>query len=117
MKHRPIAAMAEAIGFAERLSAEIIGTTRVRFTAAFSDGEALYAVRYSTDAFAPTLYAGPMGSKGGHCLVSEPLNDDTETWVEIPPGSAVILNDAGLNVMGFEPEIGNAPARVTEMAG
>ncbi|MUZ73121.1 class II glutamine amidotransferase [Agrobacterium vitis] len=117
MKHRPIPAMAEAIGFAERLSAEIIGTTRVRFTAAFSDGKALYAVRYSTDAFAPTLYAGPMGSKGGHCLVSEPLNDDTETWVEIPPGSAVILNDEGLNVMTFEPEIGNAPARVTEMAG
>ncbi|MBB4953010.1 glutamine amidotransferase [Agrobacterium vitis] len=103
MKQRPLEAMAEVIGFVEKLSLEMIGSARVRFTAAFSDGSALYAVRYSTDAFAPTLYAGPMGPEGGYCLVSEPLNDDSESWVEIPAGSAVILSDDGLNVANFAP--------------
>jgi len=104
MKQRPVAAMAEAVGFAERLSLELVGTVRVRFTAAFSDGNTLYAVRYSTDAFAPTLYAGPMGTSGGHCLVSEPLTDDGDAWTEIPPGSAVMLNDKGLTVTAFQPQ-------------
>ena len=48
----------------------------VRFTAAFSDGETLYAVRYATDRFAPTLYSGPFGNgtdKDGFCLVSVPF--------------------------------------------
>lgn len=122
MKHRPVAAMAEAVGFAERLSLELVGSARVRFTAAFSDGKTLYAVRYSTDAFAPTLYAGPMGTNGGHCLVSEPLTDDVDAWTEIPPGSAVMLNDNGLTVTAFQPQAKLDVARkasvdIAEMAG
>ncbi|MBB4009530.1 class II glutamine amidotransferase [Allorhizobium taibaishanense] len=122
MKQRPVAAMAEAVGFAERLSLELVGTARVRFTAAFSDGNTLYAVRYSTDAFAPTLYAGPMGTSGGHCLVSEPLTDDGDAWTEIPPGSAVMLNDKGLTVTVFQPQSKLDVAReasvgIAEMAG
>lgn len=117
MQERPLEAMAEVIGYVEKLSLDMIGSARVRFTAAFSDGKSLYAVRYSTDAFAPTLYAGPMGPDGGYCLVSEPLNDDTESWVEIPAGSAVILSDDGLNVANFAPLQTLMQERVLEMAG
>lgn len=103
LRERPIAAMAEAVGFVERISRHLTGMARVRFTAAFSDGRTLYAVRYATDAHAPTLFAAPMGGKGGYCLVSEPLNDETDTWVEIPAGSAVILDAKGLDAAKFEP--------------
>jgi glutamine amidotransferase len=60
-------------------------------------------VRYATDYAAPTLYAAPMGDTGGYCLVSEPLNDDTEAWVEIPDGSAVVLGENGVDMRIFSP--------------
>ena len=116
LRERPIAAMAEAVGFVERISRHLTGTARVRFTAAFSDGRTLYAVRYATDAHAPTLFAAPMGGKGGYCLVSEPLNDETDTWVEIPAGSAVILDSRGLDAAKFEPAWEREPAVEREPA-
>ena len=102
MAANPIAAMAEAIGFVEGLSLHLTGSVLVRFTAAFSDGKSLYAIRYATDRKAPTLYASPVGS--GNCLVSEPLNDDVDAWREIPDGSAVMVDDSGVHVMPFQPQ-------------
>jgi glutamine amidotransferase len=110
LKERPIAAMEEAVGFVEQISLHLTGAARIRMTAAFSDGDTLYAVRYSTDEYAPTLYAAPMGPRGSYCLVSEPLNDDTDTWVEIPASSAVILSEKGLEATEFKPTV-TSPAR------
>ena len=75
----PMAAMAETISFVEGLAEHITGSALVRFTAAFSDGKSLYAIRYATDRKAPTLYAAPLGAGQGYCLVSEPLNDDVDS--------------------------------------
>ena len=97
----PIAAMAETISFVEQLSIRLTGPALVRFTAAFSDGKSLYAVRYATDRKAPTLYASPVGR--GYCLVSEPLNDDVDAWAEIPDGSAVLIDGRGVQVTAFRP--------------
>ena len=44
-----------------------------------------------------------MDRAGGYCLVSEPLNDDTDAWVEIPDGSAVVLGEDGIEVRLFAP--------------
>ena len=104
----PIRAMRETISFIERLSLHITGRALVRFTAAFSDGKSLYAVRYATDAQAPTLYAAPVQQGGGYCLVSEPLNDEIDSWVEIPDGSAVVISENGLDLVLFEPASGAA---------
>lgn len=120
LKERPLEAMREAVGFVEQISLRMTGTARIRMTAAFSDGETLYAVRYSTDEYAPTLYAAPMGAKGSYCLVSEPLNDEADTWVEIPASSAVILSDKGLDAEEFKPSaprLGLEHDRVVAMAG
>jgi predicted glutamine amidotransferase len=107
LERDPLGAMEKAIATIERLSMERAGEALVRFTAAFSDGRDLYAVRYATDHKPPTLYAAPMtgprGEKTGHCLVSEPLNDETDTWVEIPDGSAVKVNADGLHASLFQP--------------
>ena len=73
--------------------------TIIRFTAAFSDGNTLYAVRYATDRKAPTLYSAPIGR--GHCLVSEPLNDDRDAWVAIPDGSVIAISDDSLTIHPF----------------
>ena len=109
LERDPLGAISETLAFVERLADHLERKVLVRFTAAFSDGRTLYAVRYATDFHAPTLYAAPMGSKGGYCLVSEPLNDETETWVEIPDGSAVVLGENGVDVRIFNPEGRPAP--------
>ncbi|TCL72154.1 class II glutamine amidotransferase [Rhizobium sp. BK251] len=100
----PLAAIADTIGFVEALAENLTGSTLVRFTAAFSNGRSLYAVRYATDRKAPTLYASPIGEHGGYCLVSEPLNDDIDAWAEIPDGSAVTISETGLDVTAFQPQ-------------
>ncbi|RFB99151.1 class II glutamine amidotransferase [Rhizobium leguminosarum bv. trifolii] len=102
LREAPIAAMAAMVGFVEDLAENIIGSILLRFTAAFSDGNTLYAIRYATDRKAPTLYASPVGA--GYCLVSEPLNDDVDAWAEIPDGSAVTVGKNGIDVADFRPE-------------
>ena len=90
-----------AISFIERLSIHFGLGADVRFTAALSDGQRLYAIRYATHEVAPTLYASPMGS-GGYCLVSEPLDHNRDNWMSIPDQSAVVLGPDGLEVSVFE---------------
>lgn len=112
LREAPIAAMAQMVGFVEDLAESILGSIVLRFTAAFSDGKTLYAIRYATDRKAPTLYASP--ASAGYCLVSEPLNDDVDAWAEIPDGSAVTVGKDGINVADFRPEKRSAakPQRV-----
>lgn len=102
LRQTPVAAMSEMVSFVEGLSQNMLGSVHLRFTAAFSDGKSLYGIRYATDRKAPTLYASPM--RDGHCLVSEPLNDDVDAWAEIPDGSAVTINETGIHVVPFRPE-------------
>lgn len=99
----PLGAMARTIAVVEQLSLDQQLDPLVRFTAAFSDGDTLYAVRYATDHRPPTLYAAPMGGRTGHCLVSEPLNDDIDAWMEIPDGSAVTVSETGMSTSRFAP--------------
>lgn len=105
----PLGAMERAVATVEALSMEQSGEALVRFTACFSDGRQLFAVRYATDHKPPTLYAAPMGgstgAKSGYCLVSEPLNDEADTWVEIPDGSAVKVCPDGMQALLFQPKL------------
>lgn len=101
LENNPVLAFRDAISFIERLARHLECKALVRFTACFSDGRDLYAVRYATDLLAPTLYAAPMGPSGGYCLVSEPLNDDTASWVEVPEGTTVRIGQNGLEFFAF----------------
>lgn len=101
----PLAAMRETLAFVERLAVHLGVVPDVRFTAAFSDGRKLYAVRYATQEVAPTLYATSMNGSG-YCLVSEPLDDERGHWMEIPDGSAVVIGPDGLEVSLFDTDSG-----------
>lgn len=92
-------AVGQVIEAAERAGVE----PAIKLTAAFSDGERLYAVRYSTSGNAPTLYAGTFRDKRGRCLVSEPFDRDGPQWQAVPPGSIVTATHDGVTVSGFEP--------------
>ncbi|WP_288192606.1 class II glutamine amidotransferase [uncultured Phyllobacterium sp.] len=66
----------------------------IRLTAAFSDGTQLYAVRYATDRFAPTLYTATLSPSSGLCVVSEPLDGEAENWMPVPPNSFVTVKNS-----------------------
>ena len=106
----PKAAMQHTIDFVEAEAARRGVDPLIRFTASFCDGDRLYAVRYATDRFAPSLYSAAVGDggSGGFCLVSEPFEDDLCAWTEIPAGSFVTIGDDGLTVSAFRES--NAPA-------
>lgn len=73
----------------------------LRLTCAFSNGESLYAIRYATDEYAPTLYIGEMGA--GRCLVSEPFDQDRSHWQAVPAGSFVVMTRSAVNITPFQP--------------
>ena len=102
----PRRAMELALGHVLSEAARLGLRPLIRFTAACSDGEALYCVRYATDRHAPTLYSSPMSAlreADGYCLVSEPFDEDVSRWSEIPSGSFVRAGPHGLSVSGFAP--------------
>lgn len=76
----------------------------IRLTAAFTDGVSLYAIRYATDVYAPTLYAAQPKSGSGFRLVSEPLDGEGCNWQAVPAGSFVTVTMSGMTVAAFEPE-------------
>jgi glutamine amidotransferase len=97
-------------GAAARAAGEVVEAARaagiapaLKLTAAFSDGESLHAVRFSTESRAPTLYAGQFG--GGHCLVSEPFGRDGPDWQPVPTDSFVTLTPAGMTLRPFAPSV------------
>lgn len=68
-------------------------TAPLRFAAALSDGERIYAVRYSTDQKPPTLYVNRCD--GGSVIASEPLQDRNcpkcPEWIAVAPNMAVVV--------------------------
>ncbi|NDR55800.1 class II glutamine amidotransferase [Aliiruegeria sabulilitoris] len=100
----PIAPMERAVGRLEALSREFGQGPHMRFSAAYSDGHALYAVRYSSDEAAPTLFYRYSETRGGFAVVSEPLEVDEDGWNEVPAGRVVRFDrDGGVEVMAFRP--------------
>jgi glutamine amidotransferase len=84
----PVAAMSATLRLvlAEMRRAGV--TAALRFTAALTDGTAIWAFRWSSDAFPPTLYY-----RQGACgviVVSEPIDDEPEGWRAVPAGHALV---------------------------
>ena len=72
-----------------------------RFTAAMSDGETLFAIRYASDERPPTLYLNARGSGRGALVVSEPIDDTGIGWDAVPPQSFVRIDRTGIGVSPF----------------
>ncbi len=96
-------------GAIERTTGQLEGMSRksgsapyVHITAAISDGDRLYAVRYASDGDPPTLYHEAHGA--GRVVVSEPLDDQTRDWTKIPLHSWAEITPKGVDVQKFVPK-------------
>ena len=81
----PVAAMEVATGELIGMSKEKGCTPNMRLSAAFSDGQRLWAVRYSTDDVSPSLYYRFCAKRQGWTVVSEPLEADEAGWRPMVP--------------------------------
>jgi glutamine amidotransferase len=99
----PAGALARAVARFEALSRRKGEAPHVRFTAALSDGERLYAVRYATDAHAPTLYHRWSDTRQGRAVVSEPLETGEDGWEEVPAGSLCVFEAERVTIQPFVP--------------
>jgi glutamine amidotransferase len=68
----------------------------LRFAAAYTNGETLYAFRWACDQKAPTLY-WRKDETGVH-IVSEPTDDHRENWNFVPQGSVLIAERGEVRV-------------------
>ena len=90
----PVEALSKAVARINRDRAAFGIETPFRLTATLTDGENIYAVRYSTDEAPPSLYWSRVDD---HLLVvSEPLDeDDARTWNEVPPNQLLVAERNG----------------------
>jgi glutamine amidotransferase len=113
----PIGAMERTVGFIEKVARENGIEHSVQMSLGFSDGERLFAVRYSTRGRSRTLYysrsveslreLNPRAEKlseDARAVVSEPLNDLSEYWNPVPEATALIIKQGGVEKRAFTPQ-------------
>lgn len=103
LDHDPKGALERAAAKVIALSRQQGATPHLRLTAALSDGQRLYAIRYATDDHAPTLWHRWSDTRRGRAVVSEPLEEDQADWEEIPAGSFCTFEGKGVRVEAFAP--------------
>lgn len=104
LDQNPKVAMERALGLLGTLARQRGCAPHVRAACALSDGERLYALRYSSDDQAPSLYHRWSESRQGWAVVSEPLESDEADWTEVPPGSFCTFERDRAEVVPFCPE-------------
>ena len=102
--------MARAVAKLVALSRDRGGAPHLRLTAAFSDGETLYAVRAASDDQAPSLWHRWSTSRQGRAVVSEPLEADQDGWLAIPAGSFCAFRGHEVDITPFDWETAVAAA-------
>lgn len=105
----PLGALERATFRLESLAREKGDLPYMRLTAAFSDGDRIYAVRYATDEHAPTLYHRWNDRLGGRAVVSEPLEAD-ERWHPVKSGRFCIFEGDKVTELAFAPSRRSAAA-------
>lgn len=115
----PFGAMEQAVGFVESTARQRGVESPVQGTFGISDGERLWAIRYSSEHASRTLFASAdvdalrrlhpdnerlqQLSEGDRVVVSEPLSDLSGAWHEVPESTALIIADGQLEQQPFEP--------------
>ncbi len=104
LDHAPKQAMERAVGHLTNLSRQTGETPHMRLSAAFSNGQALYAARYSSDPIAPSVYYRYSDTRRGWAVVSEPLEANEAGWTALEPGQLLKIDATGAEVMAFTPD-------------
>jgi predicted glutamine amidotransferase len=126
LEHDPLGSVEQAVGFVEEIGRARGVEHPVQMTLGISDGERLYAVRYSTEHHSRTLFVS-VDSESIRALhpdnprlqrltdedrvvVSEPVSDLPGLWSEVPESTALIIQHGPDEQLPFHPR---PPAKVS----
>jgi len=115
----PLGAMEAAVGLVERKANERGIPQPVQMTVGISDGQRLWAARYSTQHDSRTLFVSQdidalrrlhpdnerlqRLSEGDRVVVSEPLVDLPGAWIEVPESTALRVEGGAVEQVPFSP--------------
>ncbi len=100
----PIAALAKTVGVVLRHMEAARITEPFRMTAALTDGETLYALRYATDPDPPSLFFSTAG--GPLMVVSEPLDAEEGNWNAVENAHILVARQGATpKVVSFDPRV------------
>jgi predicted glutamine amidotransferase len=99
----PVGALQRAVAQINEGRKAIGAEAPFRLTATLTDGDHIYAVRYSTDEAPPSLFWSRAG--GQLLVVSEPLDEEDErTWNEVPPNQLLVYERGqAIDIVPFIP--------------
>lgn len=116
MKGDVHAGIARMAGFVEHVAAQHGVEDALQMTLGISDGESLFAVRYSTVGDSRTLYHSRSReatsdiaegdvhfARGARAVVSEPLTGLEEDWVPVPESSYLRITGRDISCETFRP--------------
>jgi predicted glutamine amidotransferase len=120
----PIGALERAIGLVEETALRHAIENAVQASIGVTDGERVWAIRYSTERRSRTLFVSAAADairelhpenerlqrlRGeDRVIVSEPLADLSGVWDEIPDGTAVIVQPGADESRPFRPSVAHA---------
>lgn len=112
----PLAATARMAHLVEQVGRAHGVEEALTMTLGISDGKRVFGIRYASDGSPRTLFHSrdmcalkelnpkiDRFSDDARAVVSEPFGTLSESWVEIPPSSAVIIDGAKLETREFHP--------------
>ena len=102
LEKSPQTACARTLQLIEGLMRKAGETEPLRVTAAFSDGQRVYAIRHASDATPETLYVRRRQRSEATLVVSEPLDNGRDDWEAVPPQSFVTIGSGGVTIEPFQ---------------
>ena len=115
----PLGAMERAVAYVESKAREHGVESPVQMTVGISDGEHLWAIRYSSQHDSRTLFVSEdveavrrlhpdnerlqQLSEGDRVVVSEPLADLSGAWLEVPESTALVVANGAVEQRPFQP--------------
>jgi glutamine amidotransferase len=114
----PLGALERMTGYVEQVAAAHGVREPMWMTVGLTDGKDIYAVRYASDNDAPTLFHSRdmedlcrlnpaltgRFSPNARAVVSEPLADVADLWVQVPQATAVVVHDNEVTHRPFRPQ-------------
>lgn len=89
LKRDPVSSVQRTLGCLLDLKGTTASRGPLRFAAALSDGDTLWAFRWSSDEEPPSLFY--RRRRGGVTIASEPTDRGLPDWDEVPPGTCIVV--------------------------